>query len=451
MYDHKQAENAAIEVVSDLIERARDAGADAADAVLSRSAALSVSQRLGAREDLERAESDDLGLRVFLGQRQAFVSSSDLGAAALDELVARALDMAATALEDPHCGLAEASALATELPDLDLFDETEPPAEDLFGRAAAAEDTARAVTGVTNSEGAGASWSRGTVALAASNGFASAYTTSHHSISASVLAGEGTAMERDYDYAVSRFAADLEAAEAVGQRAGERAVRRLGPRKVATTEVPVVFDPRVADSLLRHLAGAVNGAAVARGTSFLRDRLQQPVFGEAISIIDDPHRRRGLKSRPCDGEGVVTRRRALVENGVLQTWLLDSSSARQLGLQTTGHASRGVGAPPSPSPSNLYLEPGALTPEELIADIENGFQVTELIGFGVNAVTGDYSRGAAGFWIENGAIAYPVSELTIAGNLKDMFGSLTAADDLVFRAGTDSPTVRIEGMTVAGA
>ncbi len=451
MFDHKEAENAAIETVSDLIERARKAGADAADAVLFRAAALSVSQRLGAREDLERAESDDLGLRVFLGKRQAFVSSSNLGAAALDELVARALDMAGTALEDPHCGLAEAGALAAELPELDLFDEAEPPAEGLFGRAAAAEDAARAVTGVTNSEGAGASWSRGTVALAASNGFAGAYTTSHHSVSASVLAGEGTAMERDYDYAVSRFAADLEDAEAVGQRAGERAVRRLGPRKVATTEAPVVFDPRVADSLLRHLAGAVNGAAVARGTSFLRDRLQRPVFAETISIIDDPHRRRGLKSRPCDGEGVVTQRRALVGNGVLQTWLLDSSSARQLGLKTTGHASRGVGAPPSPSPSNLYLEPGALTPAELIADIDNGFHVTELIGFGVNTITGDYSRGAAGFWIENGAIAYPVSELTIAGNLKDMFRSLTPADDLVFRAGTDSPTVRIEGMTVAGA
>ncbi len=451
MFDQGKADSAAIEVVSDLIARARTAGADAADAVLSRSAALSVSQRLGEREDLDRAESDDLGLRVFLGQRQAFVSSSDLGAAALDELVTRALDMARTALEDPYCGLADAQALAPELPDLDLFDDAEPTAVALFEGAAAAEDAARAVPGVTNSEGAGASWTRGTVALAASNGFAGAYTTSRHSVGASVLAGEGTSMERDYDFAVSRFAAELENAESVGRRAGERAVRRLGPRKVATTEVPVVFDPRVADSLLRHFAGAVNGSAVARGTSFLRDRLHQPVFAETLRIIDDPHRRRGLKSRPCDGEGAATQRRAIIEGGVLQTWLLDSSSARQLGLKTTGHASRGIGAPPSPAPSNLYLEPGPLTPAELMADLANGFYVTELIGFGVNLVTGDYSRGAAGFWIENGAVAYPVSELTIAGNLSDMFRSLTPADDLVFRAGTDSPTVRIEGMTVAGA
>ena len=451
MYDHREAETAAIEIATDLIDRARAAGADAADVVLSRSASLSVSQRLGEREDLERAESDDLGLRVFLGKRQAFVSSSDLGAAALDELVARARAMAGATLEDPHCGLADAEALARALPDLDLLDDYEPPAEALFERAAAAEDAARAVAGVTNSEGAGASWNRGTVALAVSNGFAGAYTASHHSVSASVLAGEGTAMERDDDYAVSRFAAELEDAETVGRRAGERAVRRLGPRKVATTEAPVVFDPRVADSLLRHLAGAMNGAAVARGTSFLREWLGERVFGEGIGIIDDPRRRRGLRSRPCDGEGAATRRRAIVEDGVLETWLLDSSAARQLGLKTTGHASRGTGGPPYPAPSNLYVEAGACSPTELMADIKSGFYVTELIGFGVNAITGGYSRGAAGFWIEDGAIAYPVSELTIAGNLTDMFRSLAPANDLVFRTGTDSPTVRIEGMTVAGA
>ena len=266
-----------------------------------------------------------------------------------------------------------------------------------------------------------------------------------------MLAGEGTARERDYDYAMSRFAAELEDAQDVGRRAGERAVRRLGPRKVATAEAPVVFDPRAADSLLRHLAGAVNGAAVARGTSFLKDRLGEPVFADGINIIDDPTRRRGLRSRPCDGEGVATSRRTIVEDGVLRTWLLDSSAARQLGLKTTGHASRGAGGPPSPSPSNLALGPGACTPAELMADIQSGFYVTELIGFGVNAITGDYSRGASGFWIVDGAIAYPVSELTIAGNLKDMFRSLAAADDLSIRTGTDSPTVRIEGMTVAGA
>jgi PmbA protein len=286
--------------------------------------------------------------------------------------------------------------------------------------------------------------------MVASNGFRGAQGGTTVSVGASVLAGRGEAMERDYDGASSRFLADLEDAAAIGRRAGERAVRRLGARKVATAKVPIVYDPRVARGLLGHLAGAIAGPAIARGTSFLKDRLGQSVFAPGIRITDDPHRRRGLRSRPFDGEGVRNRAMDLVADGVLTTWLLDCRSARQLGLRSTGHASRGTSGVPSPGTTNLYLHPGSLQPAELMADIDRGFYVTELIGMGVNLVTGDYSRGAAGFWIEKGAFAHPVSEVTIAGRLQDMFRALVPANDLVFRYGIDAPTVRIDGMTVAG-
>jgi PmbA protein len=440
-----------LNLLTDLIGKARGAGADAADALMMESRSLSLSRRLGKPEDLERSEGHDLGLRVFIGKQQAFVSSTDTSPTALALLVERAVAMARAAAEDKYCGLADRTLLAKNWPALDLEDNTEPTAEQLMARAAAAEDAALAVKGVTNSEGGGASWSWGQVALATSDGFAGSYAGSRHDVSASVVAGEGTGMERDYDYASARHLGDLEAADAIGKRAGERAVRRLGPRKAATAKVPVVFDPRVATSLLGHLAGAISGPSVARKTSFLRDKLGEAVFASDIQVIDDPHRRRGLSSKPFDGEGVANTRRNVIDDGRLTTWLLDSASARQLGLGTTGHAARGTGGPPGPAPTNFYLAAGQLDPKALMADIAQGLYVTELIGFGVNGVTGDYSRGAAGFWIERGELAYPVSEITIAGNLKDMFRALTPANDLVFRRGTDAPTVRIDGMTVAGA
>jgi PmbA protein len=440
-----------LDLLTDLVSRARRAGADAADAVLFEAASLQVTHRLGKPEDLERSESRDLGLRAFVGRRSAVVSSNDFDPKGFDALVERAVAMARAAPEDPYAGLADPAEIAEDWPELELDDGEEPEAEALYAQAAACEAAALAVPGVTNSEEAGASWSRSAVALAASNGFAGSYRASAHGFSVSVLAGEGTGMERDYDHSSARWRRDLEAPEAVGRSAGERAVARLKPRKVKTQAVPVVFDPRVSRSLLGHFAGAISGAAVARGTSFLKDRLGSRVFAEGVRIVDDPHRRRGLASKPFDGEGVANRRTTLVEDGVLQTWLLDTSSARQLGLKSTGHASRGTSGPPGPSTTNLYLEPGRLSPDELMADIEAGFYVTELIGFGVNGVTGDYSRGAAGFWIEKGARAFPVSELTIAGNLKEMFLKLTPANDLVFRYGSNAPTLRIEGMTVAGA
>lgn len=440
-----------LNLLTDLLAKAKAAGADAADALLFESRSLSLSRRLGKPEDLERSESGDLGLRVFIGKRQAFVSSTDTSPAALALVVERAVAMAKVAAEDPYCGLADSARLATKTPDLDLEDGTEPDAEALLARAAAAEDAAMAVKGVTNSEGGGAGWSWGRVALATSHGFAGTYAGSRHDVSVSVVAGEGTGMERDYDYSSARHLVDLEAADAVGRRAGERAVKRLSPRKAVTAKISVVYDPRVATSLLGHLAGAISGPAVARGTSFLRDKLGQQVFAPGIRVIDDPHRRRGLASKPFDGEGVANGERAIVEDGHLTTWLLDSASARQLGLATTGHASRGTGGPPGPSTTNFYLAAGALDPAGLMADIKQGLYVTELIGFGVNGVTGDYSRGAAGFWIENGVLAFPVSEVTIAGNLKDMFRHVTPANDLVFRRGTDAPTLRVDGMTLAGA
>jgi PmbA protein len=442
---------AAAERLDRLIKAALAAGADAADAVEFKNISLGVSFRLGKLEDVQRSESEDLGLRVFVGKKVSFVSSTDFSREALDALPERALAMARLAPEDKFAGLAPAERLATTFPALEIDDPQEPSTVLLVERAREAEGAAMEVPGVTNSEGGSADYGRTMVTLATSGGFIGGYSATSRSVSASVIAGEGTEMERDYDYSQSRFAADLVSAAEIGRRAGERAVKRLQPRKVKTQSVPVFFDPRVSSSLLGHFAGAISGASIARGVSFLKDSMGEQVFSKAVTIIDDPHRRRGLRSKPFDGEGVANRRTVLIDQGRLTTWLLESASARQLGLQTTGHAARGTGGPPSPSVTNLYMAAGEQTPDELMADVREGLYVTELIGFGVNGVTGDYSRGAAGFWIENGKIAYPVSEITIAGNLKNMYRELTPANDLVFRYGTDAPTIRIDGLTLAGA
>lgn len=438
------------DTVQALVAAARKAGADAADALLVAGTSLSVQRRLGKIEQLERAEGFDLGLRVFIGKRQAIVSSTDPAPEGFAALAERAIAMARAVPEDPFTGLPDAPDGLISA-DFDLADSAEPSAEALIERAAAAEEAALAVAGVTNSEGAEAGFSRYAIALAASNGFAGEYARTSHSISATALAGQGTGMERDYDYSTAVHLSDLEDAAEIGRRAGDKAVARLNPRRPKTARIPVVFDPRVANSLLGHLAAAINGAAVARGTSFLKDRLGQRVMPQGITVLDDPTRRRGLRSRPFDGEGMKGERRAIVEDGVLTTWILDWRSARQLGMSSTGHASRGTSSPPGPAPTNLWLASGTRTPAELMADIREGLYVTEMIGMGVNGVTGDYSRGAAGFMIRDGALAEPVSEITIAGNLKDMFLHLTPADDLQFRRGTDAPTLRVEGLTLAGA
>lgn len=437
-------------LISDLIKQAQKHGADAADAIMVDSIGISVAQRLGEPENIERDESKGAGLRVFVGKKQAFAASTDVSPAALAALAERVVTMAKASPEDPYAQLAEKNLLATSAPELDLYDGNEPSAEELSALAAKAEEAARAVKGVTNSEGADATYGTNQISLVTSEGFAKEYRTSNASLSVSVLAGTGTGMERDYDYSVARYLSDLTDPETIGKNAGNKAIKRLNPKKVKTCDVPVVYDPRVARGLISSFASAINGAAIARGTSFLKDSMGKKILSDAVTIVDDPFKKRGLKSKPFDAEGVAGKKRALVEKGVLTTWLLDLRSANQLGLQTTGNASRGLSSPPSPSSTNLYIEKGVIDPKDLLKDIKQGFYVTDTFGMGVNPITGDYSQGANGFWIENGEITYAVSEVTIAGKLQEMFLQLTPANDLEFRYGTDSPTLRIEKMTVAG-
>jgi len=441
-------QTALIERAQRLVKAALSGGADAADAVVARSLSLGVEVRDGAVEASESAEGDDLGLRVLVGKRQAVVSTNDF-AGDMRALAERAVAMARAAPEDKFAGLADEDLLAREFPDLDLIDRALPDVKQLEAMARAAEQAGLGVKGV-KSDGTSASVGIGGMVLVTSHGFCGAYLGSNHGLAMTAIAGEGTGMERDYDYSSVRHAADLESADKIGRTAGLRAVARLNPRKVSTRKVPVVFDRRVAGTLVSHLASAANGAAVARKTSFLRDKMGAKLFADGIRIIDDPLRKRGLRSRPFDGEGVACRTLALVEDGTLRSWLLDCATARELELTTTGHAQRGVSSTPAPAPSNLHLEAGTLSADDLIADIKDGFYVTDLIGMGVNMVTGDYSRGASGFWIENGKRSFPVSEVTIAGHLLDMFRALTPANDLEFRYGANAPTLRLEGLTVAG-
>jgi PmbA protein len=433
-----------------LVKAARAAGADAADAVALRGMSLAIELRDGNIEESERSEGDDLGLRVLVGRRQAVVSTNDVADDGAAGLAARAVAMARAAPEDKFAGLADANLLAHDFPDLELIDPDLPTVGELEAQARAAEQAGLSVKGVSKSGGASASAGIGGMVLVTSHGFRGAYLGSSHGVSMTAIAGEGTGMERDYDYSSVRHAADLESPEKIGLSAAARAVARLHPRKVTTRKVPVVFDPRAAGSLVSHLASAINGASVARKTSFLRDKMGAKLFADGIRIVDDPLRKRGLRSHPFDGEGVAGKKLALVDDGVLRTWLLDCATARELGLATTGHAHRGASSVPSPGPTNLHLEPGRLSPDALIADIADGFYITDLIGSGANMVTGDYSRGASGFWIEQGKRTYAVSEVTIAGHLLEMFRTLTPANDLEFRYGTNAPTLRVEGLTVAG-
>ena len=435
----------------DLVNAARKAGADAADAIYACNASTNVSVRLGALEDVERSEGEEIGLRVFIGQRSASISASDMNPATLGTLVDRCIAMAREAPEDPYAGLApEDRLMHRRAPALDLTDAEEPEPATLRERALEAEDAARSVPGVTNSEGGGASTGRSQVALATSHGFAGAYAGTSHSTWASVLAGEGAGMQRDHASHNVRHLEDLDNAEAIGIRAGQRAVARLNPVKVESGVMPVIFDPRIGSSLIGHLVSGIVGPAIARRSSFLLDSLGEAIFDSGVTIIDDPLLPRGLRSRPFDGEGLPVERRALIDRGVLTGWLMDSASARQLGMEPTGHASRGGSGAPGASVTNVHMEAGTASPGDLRADVKRGLYITELIGMGVNGVTGDYSRGAAGFLIENGAVTHAVSEITIAGNLKDMFRSLVPANDLHFRYAINVPTIRVDGMTVAG-
>lgn len=439
----------------ELIDVAKKIGADGADAVFFETTSLSLSRRLGTPEGIERSENSAIGLRVFVRQKngeigQANISTTDISTNSLKELAERAVSMAKLAPPDNDSTLAPSELFPKNIPELDLLDKDEPTPTWLLEQCAAAEDSARAIEGITNSEGADASYSRSKVYLATSNGFLQSYDSSYFSISVSVLAGSGTSMERDYDFTSSHHRSELKSPEDVGKEAARRALGRLNPRKASSCQVPVIFDPRVSKSLLSILTGSISGNAIARGASFLKDSLNSKIFASGISIIDDPHIKRGMASKPFDMEGVANRKTSLVNDGILQTWLLDMRTANKLKMQTTGHASRGISAPPSPASTNVYMEAGTLTPKELMADIKSGLYLTETFGMGINTITGDYSQGAAGFWIENGEIAYPVSEITIASNLRDMFTNLTPANDLTFRYSHNAPTVRVEKMTVAG-
>jgi PmbA protein len=438
-----------IDRASQLVDLAKQAGADKADAVVVRSRSHSVGVRLGKVENTESSESDDFALRVFVGNRVASVSANP--GFDLKTLAERAVAMARVSPEDPFACLADEARLAGKYDDLDLFDPTEVSTDALREAALAMEDAALAVKGVTNSSGAGASTGMGGLVLVTSHGFAGSYMGSRFSRSVSVIAGEGTKMERDYDFDSRLYFSDLDNAEEIGRRAGERVVERLNPRQADTGKnLTVVFDPRVARGFVGHIAGAINGASVARKTSFLRDKMGQQVLKSGLSITDDPQIVRGSSSRPFDGEGIRGERLVMIEDGVLKHWFLSTSAAKEIGgFETNGRGVRG-GTTVTPGSTNLALEPGDVSPEELIASVGNGFYVTELIGQGVNMITGEYSRGATGFWIENGKLSYPVSEVTIASNLKDMFMRVTPANDVDRKYGVAAPTLAIEGMTLAG-
>ncbi|MDG2528318.1 TldD/PmbA family protein [Caulobacter endophyticus] len=438
-------------LLHDVVAAARKAGADAAEAVFAERQSLSVGVRLGELEEVEREEAKDLGLRVFVGRRSATVSGSDVSPEARAKLVERAVAMARLAPEDPYAGFAPKDRLAKgPFPDLDLIDAYEPSAETLEDQARAAEAAARAIEGVTNSDGGSSSWSSTVWRLVTSDGFYGQHAATGFGISASAIAGEGAGMERGGEGRSVRHAEDLPSPEAIGAKAGQQAVSRLGARKIGSTTAPVIFENRLAMSLISPLVGAISGPAIARGTSFLKDKLNQKIFAAGVQLTDDPHRVRGLGSAPFDDEGVTTVRRALIDDGVLTTWLLNSASARQLGLETTGHASRGSAGAPGVSTHNLTLEPGQLDLAGLMGQAKDGLLVTSMFGPSLNGNTGDWSVGCSGFWFENGQIAYPVTEITVAGNLIDIYGRLVVGSDLELRGASNSPSLLVDALAIAG-
>jgi PmbA protein len=438
-------------LLQDVVAKARAAGADAAEAVFAEGQSLSVTVRLGALEEVEREESRDLGIRVFVGKRQATVSGSDVSAEGRAKLIERCVAMAKLAPEDPYASLAAEERLARgPFPDLDLFDAAEPDAETLEARALEAEDAARAVPGVTNSDSSSSAWSSRSWRLVTSTGFSGLHRASSFYVGASAVAGEGSGMESAGEGRQTRWQADLPSAAAIGAEAGRRAVSHLGPRKIASTKAPVIFENRLAVSTLGPLISAISGPAVARGVSFLKTKRGEPVFSKAITIVDEPHRARGLGSSPFDDEGVANRTTNIIDAGVLTTWLLNTSSARQLGLETTGHASRGLAGPPGVSTSNLTLLPGELDQAALMREAGAGLLVTTFFSPSLNPNTGDWSVGCAGFWFENGEIAYPVSEITVAGNLVEAYGRVVPGSDLEFRGAANSPSLLIDALAIAG-
>ena len=439
------------QIVDKMLSAAKKAGADGTDITFISGGGTDVQIRLGKVESAERAEDYQMGLRVFCGKQTATISTSQIDDDNITKLAERAVAMAKAAPEDPYARLATADEQARELPDIELCDHTNFSTDQLTDMARSCEDAALSVSGITNSDGASASQNLTDILIATSTGFNASYQRSSFGFSAVVIAEKDGQMERDYDYSSAVFASDLDMPEVIGKEAARRTLARLGARKPVTGSFPILYDKRVSRSLAGHFASATNGAAIARGTSFLKDSMGEKIASAAITMIDDPLRPRGFGTCLFDGETLPVSRQTMIDKGVLQGWFLDLATAAQLGLSPTGHASRSLSGPPSPSPSNLFIEDGAATLEELIKDIENGFYVTELMGSSVSLTTGDYSRGAAGFWIENGEITWPAAEATIAGNLKDMFMSLTPANDSDKRQSLSAPSLRVDAMMVAGS
>jgi PmbA protein len=438
-------------ILEGVIADAKAAGAEAVDAVLFHSVSSGVSWRMGKLEDVDRSEAADLGLRVLVGKRQASVSTTDKSRSGLKELAERCVAMAKAAPEDPYCGLAPAERLAkAPFRELDLGDFAEPSTDALKLRAAACEAAALAVKGVVNSSGAGASYGEGWKWLMTSHGFFGQSGGSNHSVSVSVVAQDANGMETDYDYDSKTHIGELKDAAEIGRSAGDRTVRRLSPKKLKSRTAPVVFDNRLSRSLVSQLSGAVNGAAIARGVSFLKNKMGQKIFADGITIIDDPHVARGAGSRPFDGEGVANAPIELIRDGVLTSWFLNTAQARQLGLETNARASRGSGGAPGSGSTNLTLQPGTASFDDLLQQAKDCLFLTDMFGPQVNPNTGDYSVGCSGFWVENGAVAYPVSEITIAGNILAMYAGLVPANDLEIRGATNAPSVLVPAMTIAG-
>ena len=433
-----------------LIKKSKKSGADSVDVVYVENTNIDVGCRLKKIEKLERSESNDIGLRFIKNKKQVIVSSNDLTKKNLEELIYKASKMVGAVPRDPYCSIAKKKDLIKKIPNLEIFDSKEPTIKSLKDKVIEAENAGLNVKGVTNSEGAEIGWNKSKIYLFNSNGLNVSYQSSSYDIYAVLIAGRGTLMEREYEFASSVFEKDLTKTSLVGKKAGELAVKKINPKKIKTSKIPVIFSPRVANSFLKHLSSAINGNSITRGTSFLKKKLNKKIFSSDINIIDNPLKKRGLQSKPFDGEGLETKKTQIIKNGELKTWFLDLATAHQLRLKSTAHASRNISSPPTPNPTNLYFEPGNISPKNLIGNIKKGIYVTELMGSSVNLINGDYSRGGSGFWIDKGQITYPVNEITIADNLNEMFKKIILANDLEFKQGLNSPTMLIEDMIVAG-
>ena len=433
-----------------LIKKSKKSGADNVDVVYVENTNIDVGCRLKKIEKLERSESNDIGLRFIKNKKQVIVSSNDLTKKNLEELIYKASKMVGAIPRDPYCSIAKKKDLIKKIPNLEIFDSKEPTIKSLKDKVIEAENAGLNVKGVTNSEGAEIGWNKSKIYLFNSNGLNVSYQSSSYDIYAVLIAGRGTLMEREYEFASSVFEKDLTKSSLLGKKAGELAVKKINPKKIKTSKIPVIFSPRVANSFLKHLSSAINGNSITRGTSFLKKKLNKKIFSSNINIIDNPLKKRGLQSKPFDGEGLETKKTQIIKNGELKTWFLDLATAHQLRLKSTAHASRNISSPPTPSPTNLYFEPSNISPKSLIGNIKKGVYLTELMGSSVNLINGDYSRGGSGFWIDKGEITYPINGITIADNLNEMFKKIILANDLEFKHGLNSPTMLIEDMIVAG-